>query len=45
VPDFIPAPLVVPEGAKIVFSDIAIEKKVADLRQEKVLAKLMGIEK
>ena len=45
VPDYIPAPLVVPEGAKIIFSDIATEKKVADLRQEKVLAKLMGIEK
>ena len=45
MPDYIAAPLVVAEGAKIVFSDIATEKKVADLRQEKILAKLMGIEK
>ena len=45
VPDYIAAPLAVPEGTKLVFSNIQVEAQVAVLRQEKILAKLMGIEK
>lgn len=45
VPDFIPAPLAVPQGTKILLSDLPNEMKIAELRTQRVVAKMMGIEK
>ena len=45
VPDYIPAPLSLPQGAKIWVSDLANEGRIAELRTQRVVAKLMGVEK
>lgn len=45
LPDYVPAPLQMPKGFKSVVSDLPTEIRVADLRKEKTVAKLMGIEK
>ena len=43
--DFLPGPLAVPGGIKAVLTDVPMEKQVADLRTNRTVAKLMGIEK
>ena len=43
--DFLPGPLAAPAGIKVVLTDLPTEKRVADLRTNRTVAKLMGIEK